>query len=186
MPTDIDAHSRFTTVQRLSEMTNDTARETIDLLLDVNNVYQQISHLNQLTEQTAWFYDKIADIVRPRADQVCTSDVNLPYHDWSSGQHTSGMNDSGPNQVLSTVSRPVAAGLFRRGLTDNLSHLIRTRSIPIGTAHCKTLSTGEILAVAYGRRKNGNPNSLIHPRLPDHFLPDVNDFDWLSCMPRNS
>jgi len=85
-------------------MTSTMARETIDLLLDVNNVYQQIANVNQLTEQTARFYDRIAGIVRPRADQVFAPDINMPFHEWSSGQQTVEMNEPGPNHILTAVS----------------------------------------------------------------------------------
>jgi hypothetical protein len=80
------------------------ARETIELLLDVNNTYQQISGANQLTEQTARFYDRIAGIVCPLADQIFAPDINLPFHQWSPGRHPGPVDHSRPEQLHSTVS----------------------------------------------------------------------------------
>ena len=59
------------------------AQDSINVLLEVNAVYQRIASVNPLTQQTSRFYDRITQIVQTRSQQAFSPDLGLPYQEWS-------------------------------------------------------------------------------------------------------
>jgi hypothetical protein len=85
--------------QRLPDLAMTIAQDSINVLLEVNALYQRIASVNPLTQQTSRFYDRITQIVQTRSQQAFSPDLGLPYQEWSqsAGGYVPPVNTVEPN-----------------------------------------------------------------------------------------